>query len=623
MHILAARVGATAVTVTTTGLAAAGRDTIAWVSLPAPVPPGGVIQVDLDFVTELPIRLGGFGCVGAQCRLMGGFYPFPLHLGSDGFVAEAPPDRIDFSARIVVPPKTDVLLGDSYARATDGAVTASSHNVPYVTLVTDRDLRSDELSAGGFRLRFFHHGARPPSSNGEVLPYVREDRAGLILDAARRALEFIAEQGLGPGDAPSDRNRPLTLIEAPLRHELVKVHGDVVQVSDRLFEIFPVERLRKFHRLELVRAMFTAALGRTLGHIEPDPDVDLSAEVLSAYLIDVFTLRDFRRIEFARDLLRPLSFVPAVDQLMYAPLVASSSSYFGDLDDHDVVRDDVRRFAHATPGGHLVYAKLLDLLGLPGMTRMARAITGEGIPLRRAAERVFGADLGWFWRQWQGGAVPRVNYRLAKVQTTSLSPTGVHAHIEINRQGADLLEPVEIRVVDRAGVAHDLTWTERGATHGFELDLPAGLASVEIDPRHRLVENAVGSLDVSDDPLTDNRSPKRWRLIYSGFGALLDVTALQASFAAAVTAKPQHDLRQFVAAAGRPFGLDNGGRQRRVRAPVRPPGGPQPPDVRHRRGSIGGLAQSVVRRQRYGDHSSQMASGGKSVFRLRRPRLSD
>ena len=138
----------------------------------------------------------------------------------------------------------------------------------------------------------------------------------------------------------------------------------------------------------------------------------------------------------------------------------------------------------------------------------------------------------------------RVNYRLAKVVTTPLSSPGggVHARIDIERQGADLLEPVELRVVDRAGVAHDLTWTERGATHGFDLDLPTGLASVEVDPRHRLVESAVGSLDASDDPLTDNRDPKPWRLIYSGFGALLDVTALQASFAAAVTLKPQHDL---------------------------------------------------------------------------------
>ncbi|HEX4404711.1 MAG TPA: hypothetical protein VH560_07775, partial [Polyangia bacterium] len=47
----------------------------------------------------------------------------------------------------------------------------------------------------------------------------------------------------------------------------------------------------------------------------------------------------------------------------------------------------------------------------------------------------------------------------------------------------------------------------------------------------------------SDDPRYDDRDPQRWRLIYEGFGALLNVTALTASFEAAFVLKPQHDLR--------------------------------------------------------------------------------
>jgi hypothetical protein len=223
-------------------------------------------------------------------------------------------------------------------------------------------------------------------------------------------------------------------------------------------------------------------------------------------------------------------------------LVASSSSYFGDADDRDVVRDDVRRFSQRTPGGRLVYVKLVDLLGAHGVAQLARTMLADRVPLRRAAARIFGADLAWFWRQWQGDDIPGVNYRLARIATTPLMPAGVHARIDVERQGADLREPVEVRVLDRAGAAHDLVWNEPGPTHRFDLDLPAGLSSVEIDPRHRLVESALGALDASDDPLVDNRDPRRLRVIYSGFGALLDITALQASFAAAVTVKPQHDL---------------------------------------------------------------------------------
>jgi hypothetical protein len=101
-------------------------------------------------------------------------------------------------------------------------------------------------------------------------------------------------------------------------------------------------------------------------------------------------------------------------------------------------------------------------------------------------------------------------------------------------------------VVDRAGVTQTLRWDDATAGHRFTVDLPAGLKSVEVDPRERLVETALGSLRPSDDPRYDNRRPPRWRLLYEGFGALLNITALTANFAAAFLLKPQHDLRHAI-----------------------------------------------------------------------------
>ena len=541
MAVQAVHAGAAATALAThVEASSAGEATVMRVALPAPLAPGATTRVAIDFVTELPHRLGNFGCAYTQCRLMGGFYPFPLAQGPAGFLVEAPPDRIDFRARVEAPAGSDVVLGDAVAPAAASPVAAASADAPYVTLIVDRGMRVEPIAAGGFRARYLHHGQRPPSSEDQVLPYVREDRAGLIMDAAADALAFLTAQGLG---APPDGAAPITLVEAPLRNDLVTRHGQVILVSDRLFEIFPISRVRKYHRLEVVRAVLAAALDPTVRGIEPDPDVWLSEGLLAAYLADNFTLNRFRRLEFARDLLRPLAFLPAVDQLIYAPLLASSASYFGDVEDRDVLRDDLRRFSHHQPGPRFVYAKLLDLVGPQGIAQMARLVVGERVPLRQAAARVFGAPLDWFWRQWLSGAPPLVNYRLASVRTTPLQPRGVHVVIDVERQGADLLEPVEVRVNDRDDVAHDLVWRERGERHRFELDLPSGLSSVELDPRHRLTEGAVGSLTPADDPRLDNRVPKRWRLIYDGFGALLDVSALQLAFAGAVTLKPQHDLR--------------------------------------------------------------------------------
>jgi hypothetical protein len=520
----------------------AGARTLARVQLPRPLPPGGITALELAFETTLPRRLGAFGCDGRRCRLMGGFYPTPAHLGAGGWELPAAPDRVSARVAVRAPDDLALLVGGALRRGGGReAVVVQSDDVPYATIVSDRGFFTSSVEAGGVHVDYLHRHARPPDSEDQPLPYVREDIPGLVLATARRALEFLGAQGLPPG------RRTLTLVETQLRHELVQVHGDVILVSDQIFGIFPVERLRKYHRFELARAIFTGVLGDALARIETPEDRELAAGVLASYLLDVFTLREFRKIEFAKDLLRPVDFIPAVDQLMYAPLVASSATYFGDVDDNEPIRDDVRRFANRDASPRLVYNKLRDLLGPAGMARLPRAVLGSGKPLREAAAEIFGADLRWFWAQWLGPR-PRVNYRLAGVRVgprTDAAP-GVHVAIDVAREGDDVLEPVEVLVEDRDGGSRTLTWRTRGASATLEADLPARLASVEIDPRARLVQTAVGSLRPSDDPRYDDRAPSRWRFIYEGFGALLNVTQLTLAFQAAFLLKPQHDLRHAI-----------------------------------------------------------------------------
>jgi hypothetical protein len=516
----------------------AGARTLARVTLPAPLAPGAAVTLDADFETRIPRRLGGFGCDGPRCRLMGGFYPTPAHLGAGGFDLAAAPDRTDARVTVRSPPDLALVVGGELGAA-PASVDVESHDVPYATIVSDGPLHTATAEAGGLTIRYLHRRPRPPDSDAQPLPYVREDVPGLVLGAARRAVEFLREQGFPP---PAAGAPPVTLVEAPLRHELVQAHGDVILVTDQIFGNFPLARLRKYHRFEIARAVFTALADQALAAGEAPADRDLAAGVLASYLTEVYALRELGKIEYARDLLQPFDFVPAVDQLIYAPLLASSASYFGDVEDTDRLRDDVRRFANDRPAARLVYSKLLDLLGPAGMTRLPRAMLGAHVPLRRAAAEVFGGDLDWFWRQWLG-PTPRVNYRLGTVR---VGPAPGHVTVEVVREGDAVREPVEIAVADRAGGTRTLVWSDGGPSHRFELDLPAGLRSVEIDPRGRLVETALGSLGASDDPRTDNRDPSRLRVLYEGLGWLLNVSQLKLTFATAVLIKPQHDLHHAV-----------------------------------------------------------------------------
>jgi hypothetical protein len=527
-----------------------GARTLASLPLAAPLAPGAAVTVDVDFETRLPRRWGAFGCDGVRCRLMGGFYPVPARArggGAPGDPVVARAGRTRVSLRL--PSGLGLVVdGQPIARRDDAPVVVESADAAYPTIVTDRALRPATLQVGGHLVTYLHRRPRPPSSEDQLLPYTREDIPGLVLVTAGRALEF-ADLYLGRLQAlpPGVRDRPVTLVEAPLRHELVQAHGDVILVSDQIFGIFPLERLRKYHRLEIVRAVLTAIVDARLAATEAPADRDRAVAMLAAYLTEVYARSAFDKVEYAADILRPFDFVPAVDQLIYAPLLASSSSYFGDVEDTDRVKDGLARLAAAGPGPRFVYNKLLDVLGPEAFAGLARAILGRREPLRPAADAAFGGALGWFWGQWLGPP-PRVNYRLESVTATPRA-AGTHVVIDVRREGDLVREPVEVLVEDKAGGRQTLRWDDREAAHRFELDLPAGLEAVEIDPRGRLVETAVGSLRASDDPRYDNREPARWRTIYEGFGALLNISQITANFAAAVLFKPQHDLRHQVLAS--------------------------------------------------------------------------
>src|SRR5205823_2248514 len=152
------------------------------------------------------------------------------------------------------------------------------------------------------------------------------------------------------------------------------------------------------------------------GHETPI-DRDRTAGVLASYLTDVYTRAEFQYVEYFRELLSPFDFVPAVDQLLYAPLLASPATYFGDVDDRDTIADGVDRFTVIGPGPRLLYNKLLDLIGPARFPALARHLYFDHVPLRRAAADAFGADLGWFWKQWLV-MLPSTNYRLQSVRVT-------------------------------------------------------------------------------------------------------------------------------------------------------------------------------------------------------------
>ncbi|HEX9102208.1 MAG TPA: hypothetical protein VF997_08400, partial [Polyangia bacterium] len=383
-----------------------------------------------------------------------------------------------------------------------------------LTLMVGRPaLKEFERTVRGVRIVYLSptgRGLRSPPEN--VLPYQPANRVDRVLDAASDAVELLAELG-----APLPAGEEVRIVGGALRIQLAQALPGVVFVSDQLFDIFPLQRFLKFHEFELARAIYEAWVARRTLAAERDDDRGWAPGAAASYLVDLYTLRTYRKAEFAREILAWASFIPAIDRVMYAPQVPFASSYFYTLEDPDPLRDNLQQFDNARPTGKTVYTKLRDLLGTKAVDLVTRAQLG-GAALRPTAEGVRGESLDWFWRQWLA-PYPKVDYRFADVRSERLGKQAFRHVARVVKVGdAPPVEPVEVRAIDRKGNIGNQTWDGVGREHTFVFDTPAPLSVIEIDPRGRLVEDLPGS---NDDLKFDDRRPPRWKFIYNNFGGLL------------------------------------------------------------------------------------------------------
>ncbi len=489
----------------------AGRGTLLHVALDPPLAPGASATVDVDFSVEVPTRYGPFGCVHGNCTLTG-FYPM---VAPPGFGIDAMPGRGRYQLSIAVHDVSDVVVNGELRPLERGRRLDFDVGVaPGLTLMVGRPrLRQYERQVRGVRIVYLSPTGRGLQSPPEhVLPYQPANRVDRALDAASEAVELLGELGvqIPPG-------AEVRIVGGALRIQLAQALPGVIFISDHLFDIFPLQRFLKFHEFELARAVYEQWLMRRTLAVERPDDFGWAPSVGASYLVDLYTLRSYRKAEFAREILAWASFIPAIDRVMYAPQVPFASSYFYTLEDPDPLRDNLEQFNNRRPTGKTVYTKLRDLLGTAAVDVLVRAQLG-GTPLRPEAERLRGASLDWFWKQWLG-PYPKVDYRFAEVRSERIDKHHWRHIARVYKRGDNPpVEPVEVRATDAKGNAVTQTWDGNGREHTYVFEMAAPLSVIEIDPRGRLVEDLPGS---NDDLKFDDRRPPRWKFIYNNFGGLV------------------------------------------------------------------------------------------------------
>ncbi len=506
----------------------AGAGTVLRLPLPEPLPPGARAHVEARFLTEVPHRFGSFGCDGGECTLSGGFYPMLVALGDQGFDRRAPPARADLAVTVRVPAGVEARVAG--IPVADGAPLALEDQAWALVTLT-RGARESRVVHRGVTISYLHHGPPPPTPGKPLVPGA--DRTQRVLDQAREAIELLHEMGL---DVPA--GTALRLVEAPLRTELAEPHAGVVLVSDRIYRITPLERLRKFHSFQLVRAIFAALAEERLAARERVEDLAWSPDVVASWLVDLFTIREYHRAEFAQDLLKWVAFIPTIDLILYAPQVPFASAWFNTLDEPDPTRDDLRRFATDLPRGKTIYEKLRDRLGDRAMAEVGRAMWA-GEPVRAAAARVAGAPLEPFFAQWLG-PYPAVDYRFELIESRRVGEKWLNRIMVYKRGSNPPVEPVEVRVTEWGGARHELRWDGQGAETVLTVETSRSIRRIELDPRGRLSERLP---EANDDLRLDDTSPAPWKFIYNDLGALLNFQTLTLDLALDFTLARVHDVK--------------------------------------------------------------------------------
>ncbi len=488
-----------------------GRD-VAGADLHVPIDAGEarVLEIELRFVTRVPGRFGRLGRPGDVLSLAAPWYP----LVTDG-------DAWAFGATHRVELRSDdgeVLLGQG--RAT-GAIEARA---PYVPAQVAPRFFEVERTVRGVTLVL-----RTPARLYTPPPPERRGEGGLVdlahVDVASH-VEAIASEVIASARALGVPVPPRVVVwQVPSRTELAATAPSVVLVSDRLFQIFPLDQTLDFHRRALRRALFRHLAEPLAARVDPPLDRGWAADLRAVVLADLDEARRRGHPQTPEELLGLFAFHPAVDQLLYAPQIAFEDAYFAAIEERDPFRDDPARARVPLSSGRRILESARDVLDDEQLRRFAAMLVNARRSARAALAEVAPEHADRL-PAWLTATGEPVSYRLGSIRSRRLEDGSFEHTVEVLRAGATRREPVEVVVHDAAGTTARAIWDEPGARGAVTVRTPGPFGGAMIDPRHRLPQSPALA---DGHPRADDATDMPWRPpILNGF--LLNVLVTEALF---------------------------------------------------------------------------------------------
>ncbi len=492
------------------------------------------VRLSIRATLDVPDRFGRLGHASSRVSLAAPWYPLVL----DGEAWQAPA----IHAVRVRALHGLVSLEDGVV----GAERAIERRGSYVSVLASGQLRARATDIDrAHRLVVVEHGDAyvPPPRDAEGVAGLEDvagvDRFALLLEAARDVVRTAAWL-----EVPVPRE--LVVFVVPSRTELAASAPSIAIVSDRIFQIFPLEDLRETHRRAARRALFQV-LAQPLSAADTPSDRAFAEDLRAVALQDLDDIRRHGAEQRVDQMLQPFSFHPAVDQLLYAPQVAFEDVYFGAIDEPDPFRDDPLRARLPIVRGRRLLASITDRLGEAPTRRFVAMLVRGRRSVRDALERAMpGASA--HMPTWIAYPTFEVNYRLGEITSEPITtPEGAQRWrhtVIVHRDGDTRIEPVEVEVEDDRGLRVIGRWDGEGGEGRVVIETEGERRTVTVDPRQRLPQSA----RVADGhPRADDATSQPWRLpLLNNFS--IDVLASEANVTglADITLRQRYDLEHAV-----------------------------------------------------------------------------
>lgn len=457
-----------------------------------PVEPGELVQVKMSFHTRIPEKFGTFGAWRRVMLVSGGWYPM---LVNDQDVQDWSYQRLlllaNYKVTLSAPKESWVILDDQVF--SPGVGIDAPDNASERLVVVDAKNRSGMFLCLAKRLVEYRR-------DGIRLLLLKRDlkRARRVLDVMEDVRNWLSLRGIALPD------KDVVILEGYLTRELTFGRATLPVVSFRTYKLWTP--LKRYHDLHVARAYLVGALREKISSRELPGDglwiqEGIGWELAELYMSQKGSPRD------PRDYLRHLSWISAVDMVLYGERFPFVAEYYGNFYWSDPLRDDVSRYGHQTFNGHVAFEKLKDLIGVARVEELInhylKSEEGSG-GLEVVAESVAQRDLDAFFRQWRSSP-PHVNYRVEGFESVP-DEDRWNTKIAVKRVG-DLVDgPVEVEV--RAGPEQKiLEWNPEGGTELIEVESVNPVESVQLDPRGRLWEQV----------RWDNQEPRAWKWVLQYF----------------------------------------------------------------------------------------------------------